>query len=96
MAIHEEGKKSQEGSGTGPISKAERQSSEQTGGTSAKLYLEQNNTNSLETGSRTSTKTGPRTVSEPGSLNNQPEYDIVTEDKPALRTWKHERSHPLD
>jgi len=51
--------------------------------------LEQNNTNNPETGSRTGTETGPRTVSELGSSNNQAEYDIVTEDRPAPRTWKH-------
>jgi len=58
--------------------------------------LEQNNTNSSETGSITGIETGPRTVSEPGSPNNQAEYDNVTDDRPAPRTWKHQKSHPLD
>jgi len=93
---HEEGKKSQEGSGTKLVSKAERQGSEQTGGPLIKPCLEQNNTNSPETGSRTGTKTGLRTVSELGSPNNQAEYNNVTEDRPVRRTWKHKKSHPLD
>jgi len=58
--------------------------------------LEQTNTNSPEIDSRTGTKTGSRTISKLGSPNSQVEYDNVTEDKPALRTWKHQRSHPLD
>jgi len=52
--------------------------------------LEQKNTNSSETGFRTGTETGPKTVSEPGLSNNQ------AEDRPVLRTWKHQKSHPLD
>jgi len=43
MPTHEENKKSQEGSDTGPVSKAEMQDSEQTGGTSVEPCLEQNN-----------------------------------------------------
>jgi len=88
--IHEEGKTSQEGSVTGPLSKAERQGSEQTGRTLAEPCLEHNITNSPKTGPRTSTETGPRTISKPGSPNNQAEYD----NRPAQRTWKHEKSHP--
>jgi len=96
LSTHEEGKNSQEGSGTRPVSKAKRQGSKQTGGTSAEPCLEQKSTNSPEIGSRTGTKTGPGTVSEPGSPNNQAEYDNVIEDRPVPRTWKHQKSHPLD
>ena len=42
--------------------------------------------------SRNSTETGPRTVSEPGSPTNQAEYD----NRLVPRTWKHQKSHPLD
>ena len=93
--IHEGSKNSQERLDTGPVSKAERQDSKQTGGISAEPYLKQNNTNSPEIGSETGTETGPKTVSEPGSPNNQAEYHNVTEDRPAPRTWKHQKSHPL-
>ena len=90
LPTQEESKNSQEGSGTRPVSKAQRQGSEQTGGTSAESCLEQKNTSSPETGSRAGTETGSRTVSEPGSPNNQ------AEDRPIPRTWKHKKSHPLD
>ena len=93
--IHEEGKNSNEELGTGPVSKADRQDSEQTGETSAGPCLEQNNSSSLETDSRIGTETGPKTISEPGSPNNQAEYDKVTENRHAPRTWKHQKSHPL-
>jgi len=89
LPTHKESKNFKEGSGTGPVSKSEKQGSEQTGGTSAEPYLEQKDTNSPETGSRIGTETGPRTVSEPGSPNNQVEYDNVNEDRPTPRTWKH-------
>jgi len=52
--------------------------------------LEQKNTNSPEAGSRTGTKTEPRTVSAPGSPNNQ------AKDRPVPKTWKHKKSHLLD
>jgi len=58
--------------------------------------LEQNSTSSPETGSRTGTETGPRTVSKPRSPNNQVEHNNVTEDRPVPKTWKHKKSHPLD
>jgi len=96
LPIHEESKNSQEGSGTGLVFKAEKQDSEQTGETSAEPYLEQNNTNSPKTGSRAGTEIGPRTVSELGSPISQVEYNNATEDRPAPRTSKHQRSHPLD
>ena len=44
MPTHEKSKNSLERSGTGPVSKAERQGSEQTGGTSAEPCLEQKTT----------------------------------------------------
>jgi len=83
---HEESKNSQEGSSIGPVSKTEKQGSEQTGGTSAEPCLEQNNTNSPEIGFRIGTETGRRTVSETGSPNSQVEHDNVTEDILAPRT----------
>ena len=52
--------------------------------------MEHKTTNSLETGSRTGTETRPVTVSEPGSPHNQ------AEDRPVPRTWKHQKSHPLN
>jgi len=85
---HEEGKNSQEGLDTGPVSKAERRDSEQIGATSAEPCLEQKTTDNPETGART--ETGPGIVSEPGSPNNQ------VEDRPVPRSWKHHKSHPLD
>ena len=78
------------GSGTGPNSKAEKQGSEQTGGTSVDPCLEQKTIDSLELGARTDAEIGPVTVSEPGSPNNQ------AEDRPVHRSWKHHKSHPLD
>ena len=90
MPNHEEGKNSQEGSGTGPDSKAERQISEQTVGTSVEPCLEQKTTDSPKSGARIGTETGPVTVSKPGSLYNQ------VEDRPVSRSWKHKKSHPLD
>jgi len=60
------------------------------GGTSTESYLEQKTTDNPETGTRIGTKTGPGTVSEPGSPNNQ------AEDRPIPRSWKHHKSHPLD
>ena len=88
MPNHEEGKNPQEGLGTGPVSKAERRDFEQTGGSSVEPCLEQKTTDNPETGART--ETGPRTVSEPGSPNNQ------AENRPVSRSWKHQESHPLD
>jgi len=67
---HEEGKNPQEGSSTRLDSKAEKQSSQQTGRTSTAPCLEQKTTDHLESGARTDTETGPVTVSEPGSPNN--------------------------
>ena len=90
MQNHEEGKNPQEGSGTGPEPKAEKQGSEQIGGTSAESCLEQKTTDSPESGARTGTEIGPVTVSEPGSPNNQ------AEDRSVTRSWKHKKSHPLD
>ena len=90
LLTHEESKNSKEGSGTGPVSKAERRGSKQTGGISAEPCLEQEPTNSPEIGARTGTKTGPAIVYEPGSPHNQ------AEDRPVLRSWKHKKSHPLD
>jgi len=61
---HEEGKNPQDGSSTGPDSKAEKQGSKQTEGTLAEPCLEQKTTDSPESGARTGTETGPVTVSE--------------------------------
>ena len=51
--------------------------------------MEQNNTNSPETGSKTGAETGCRNVSKPGSPNNQADYENVTEDRPVSRRQKH-------
>jgi len=70
LLTHEEGKNSQDGSGTGPVFKEEGQGFKQTGETAAKPYLEQDNIPEtgvrivLQTGSRTSLKTGARIASE--------------------------------
>ena len=56
LLTHEESKNSQEGSGTGPVSKAKKQGSEQTGGTSAEPCLEQTKTNSPEQASEQAQK----------------------------------------
>ena len=45
---------------------------------------------SSESGARTGTEIGLITVSEPGSPHNQ------AEDRPISRSWKHQKSHPLD
>ena len=71
LPAHEESKNSQEGSGTGPVSKAEKYGSKQTGETSVEPCLEQNNTESPKTGSKIGTETGPRAVSGPGLPNSQ-------------------------
>ena len=86
----EKGKNPQEESGTGPDSKAERQGSEQTGRTPAEPCLQQKTTNSPESGARTGTETGPVTISDLGSPHSQ------AEDRPVLRSWKHQKSQPLD
>jgi len=52
--------------------------------------LQQRTTEIPELGARTGTETGPVTVSEPGSPHNQ------AVDRPVLRTWKYQKSHPLD
>jgi len=87
---HEEGKNPQEGSGIEPDSKAERQVSKQTGETSAEPCLAQKTTDSPESGARTGRETRPSSVSKLGSPNNQ------AEDRSVLRSWKHQKSHPLD
>ena len=57
--------------------------------------MEQKITDNPETGARIGTETGPGTVSEPRSSNNQAEYDEY-EHRPVPKTWKHQKSHPLD
>jgi len=104
LLTHEEGKNSQEGSGTEPISKEEGQGFKQIGGTTRKSCLEQDKDNIpetgvktvLQTGARTSLETGARTAPKHGSLENQAREESVAMDSPAPRTWKHYRSHPLD
>ena len=90
LSNHEQGKNPQEGSDTEPDSNVDQQASDQTGKISAEPCLQQRTTESPESGVRTGTETGPVTVSEPGSPHNQ------AEDRPVLRTWKHQKSHPLD
>jgi hypothetical protein len=82
----EQGKNPQEGSGTGPDSKPDQQASDQTGGASAEPCL-QKSAGNPESGTRSGTEAGPVTVSEPGSPHNQ------AEERPVLRTWKHQKSH---
>ena len=84
----EQGKNPQEGSGTGPDSAADQQASDRTGGTAAEPCLQQRSTENPESEVRPGT--GPATVSEPGSPHNQ------AEERPVLRTWKHQKLHPLD
>ena len=81
MSNHEQGKNPQEGSGTGPDSNTDQQASDQTGGTSAEPCLQQRSTENPESGARPGTGTGPVTVSEPGSPQNQ------AEERPVLRSW---------
>jgi len=54
--------------------------------------LQQRTTENPESGARigTETETGPVTVFGPGSPYNQ------AEDRPVFRTWKYQKSHPLD
>ena len=79
LANHEQGKNSQEGSGTGPDSNTDQQASDQTGGTAAEPCLQQRSTENSESGARPGTGTGPVTVSDPGSPQNQ------AEERPVLR-----------
>jgi len=58
LLTHEEGKNSQVGSGTEPVSTKEGQCDKQIGGTAAEPYLEQNKDNIPKTGSRTILQTG--------------------------------------
>ena len=92
LPTQEESKNFQEGSGTGPDSNADQQASDQTGRTSAEPCLQQRTTENPESGARigTETETGPVTVFGPGSPYNQ------AEDRPVFRTWKYQKSHPLD
>jgi len=52
--------------------------------------LQQRTTSIPELGARTGTAAGPVTVSEPGSPHSQAEDRLVP------RSWKHQKSHPLD
>jgi len=52
--------------------------------------LQQKKTDSPESGARTDTETGPVTVSESGSPHNQ------AEDTPVHRSWRQQKSQPLD
>jgi len=90
LSNHKQGKNPKEGSGTGPDSNTDQLASGQTGGTSAEPCLQQRSTENPELDARLRTETGPVTVSEPGSPHNQ------AEERPVLRTWKHQKSHPLD
>ena len=90
LASQEKGKNLHEGSGTRPDSSIDQQTSEQTRGTPTEPYLQQRTTDISELGARIGTETGHVTVSEPRSSHSQ------TEDRPVLRSWKHQKSHPLD
>jgi len=67
LSTHEENKNSQEGSGTGPVSKEGEQGDKQAGRTAAEPCLEQNKANKSETGSRTVLQTSPGTSSDTGA-----------------------------
>jgi len=104
LPILEEGKDYPEGSGTGPISKEERQGDKQAGGIVVEPCLEQNKENKSETSSKTdlqtgvgiSSKIGARTAPEQCSPESQAREESVAMDAPAPRAWQHYRSHPLD
>jgi len=66
LATHEESKNSQEGSGTGSVSKEGEQGDKKAGGTAAESCL-QNKENKSETGSRTDLQKGVGTSSETGA-----------------------------
>jgi len=87
---HGEAENPQDGSGIGPDSKPETQAFEQIRETSAEPCLEQKTADNSESGARTGTEIGPVTVSKSGSPDNQ------AEDRPISRSWKHQKSHPLD
>jgi len=103
LPTHEENKNSQEGSGTGPVSKEGEQGDKQARGTATKPCL-QNKENKSQTGARTDLQTGVGTSSEIGartapeycSPENQAREESMAMDSPAPRAWKHHRSHPLD
>ena len=78
------GKNSEERSSTGPDSNTDQQASDQTGGTAAEPCLKQRSTEIPESGARTGTETGPRTISEPGSPTNQAEFRTVNQNKVRL------------
>ena len=91
MLTHEEGKNPEEGSGPGSVSGKEGQGLDQTGGSTDKPCLKQNQPNVPETGSRivqgTGLKTGSRTVPEPVSPRNTAREESVLTDSSAPRPW---------
>ena len=100
LLTHEESKNSQEGPGTGPVSKEGEQGDKQVGGTVAEPYLKQNkktgSRTDLQTGAGTSSETGARTIPEHCSPESRAREESVAMDSPALGAWKHYKSHPLD
>ena len=93
-----------DGSGSGAIYLEGRHGLNQIGGSTVEPSLEQNQPNTLETGSktglgigfRTSSGTGSRTVLEPVSPSIQVRVESVPVDPLTPQPWKHQSSHPLD
>ena len=97
LLTHEEGKYNEEGSGPGVVSMESGQGLNQTGGSTAKPGLEQNQLNTpetssrigVETGFRTGSGIGSRTAPEPVSPSIQARVESVSVDPLNPRPWKH-------
>ena len=96
LLTHEEGNYLEDGSGLEAVSLESGQGLNQIGGSTAEPNLEQNQPNTLETGSRIGSGTGSRTVPEPVSPSIQARVESVSVDLLTPRPWKHQSSHPLD
>jgi len=99
-SIHEKVKSPEGEPRIGANTLEDAQGLNQTGGSVAKLNLEQNQPNSPKTGFRTSFRTGSgtssRTVSEPISPSIPARVKSVSVDPLTPRPRKHQSSHPLD
>jgi len=104
LLTHGEGKYLEDGSRLTAVSLEGGQGLNQTGGSTAKPGLDQNQPNSSrtgrETGSRTSSQTDSRTgwgtVPEPVLPSISARVESVSVDPFTPRPWKHKSSHPLD
>jgi len=96
---HEEGKDPKNGIGPGVVSEEGGQGLKQTGGITAKPFLEKNKPNIPETSTRivsgtgfkTGSETGLRTVTEPVLPSTPARVKSMSVDP-----WKYQRLHPLD